>query len=529
MFFLENFLHEIARFTNFPPDQVNFVFCMLISVPLGAVFRLVFHPSRVSDSTRRSVGLVWGLALTWFCFEWQTLILINFCGICYILTWLLNPSVVHKYVLGMSMGFLSVAHLHRQITDYGGYTLDFTGPLMILVQRTTYVAFSVHDGLARDESKLTEEQRKERLVKVPSLLEYFSYLFHFSTILAGPVCTFREFNDFIDGSDIRPKDPSQREPSPTNDVLRKLTTCLVCLTVMLLTGSNYPISRNGDPEFIRSHHLLWRFAYSWISIFAIRLRYYFAFKLAETVNNMCGLGFNGYDENGKAKWDRVNNVNILKLEFATNMKEILDNWNICTALWLRRIVYERVPHHRTQAVFVLSAFWHGFYPGYYMAFPTCGLMVEAARKVRRTCRPYFQRSRVVARIYDVMTCAVTMVCLTFTTVPFVALEFRIGLEYWRSMYYFGHVWCLLSLVFLPGGRPRTHHKEEENRQVNAEEKDEQNNSTSHDYTELRNRVNKKLEAQNGQKKLLYTGSHNSLLKENLIWGLSKLRMTRYFE
>ena len=41
--------------------------------------------------------------------------------------------------------------------------------------------------------------------KVPSLLEYFSYLFHYSTILAGPVCTFREFNDFIDGSDIRPK------------------------------------------------------------------------------------------------------------------------------------------------------------------------------------------------------------------------------------------------------------------------------------------------------------------------------------
>lgn len=29
---------------------------------------------------------------------------------------------------------------------------------------------------------------------------------------------------------------------------------------------------------------------------------------------MCGLGFNGYDENGKAKWDLVTNVNVLKLE-----------------------------------------------------------------------------------------------------------------------------------------------------------------------------------------------------------------------
>ena len=35
---------------------------------------------------------------------------------------------------------------------------------------------------------------------------------------------------------------------------------------------------------------------------------------AEAVNNMGGLGFNGYDENGKAKWNRVTNANILKIE-----------------------------------------------------------------------------------------------------------------------------------------------------------------------------------------------------------------------
>lgn len=29
---------------------------------------------------------------------------------------------------------------------------------------------------------------------------------------------------------------------------------------------------------------------------------------------MSGLGFNGYDENGKAKWNRVTNINILKVE-----------------------------------------------------------------------------------------------------------------------------------------------------------------------------------------------------------------------
>ena len=36
--------------------------------------------------------------------------------------------------------------------------------------------------------------------------------------------------------------------------------------------------------------------------------------LAEAVNNMGGLGFNGFDENGIAKWDRLTIVNVLRLE-----------------------------------------------------------------------------------------------------------------------------------------------------------------------------------------------------------------------
>lgn len=36
--------------------------------------------------------------------------------------------------------------------------------------------------------------------------------------------------------------------------------------------------------------------------------------LAEAVNNVGGLGFNGFDENGIAKWDRLTIVNVLRLE-----------------------------------------------------------------------------------------------------------------------------------------------------------------------------------------------------------------------
>lgn len=36
--------------------------------------------------------------------------------------------------------------------------------------------------------------------------------------------------------------------------------------------------------------------------------------VGEAVNASCGLGFNGYDEEGKARWDLVDNAGILKIE-----------------------------------------------------------------------------------------------------------------------------------------------------------------------------------------------------------------------
>ena len=38
--------------------------------------------------------------------------------------------------------------------------------------------------------------------RVPSLLEYFGYLLNHSTLLVGPVCTFNDYMDFIEGRDI---------------------------------------------------------------------------------------------------------------------------------------------------------------------------------------------------------------------------------------------------------------------------------------------------------------------------------------
>jgi len=64
------------------------------------------------------------------------------------------------------------------------------------------------------------------------------------------------------------------------------------------------------------------------------------------------------------------------------VKSFIDNWNIQTHMWLRLIAYNRMPSGKTLAVFVLSAFWHGFYPGYYLTFVLGAFLVYAGRSVR---------------------------------------------------------------------------------------------------------------------------------------------------
>ena len=46
--------------------------------------------------------------------------------------------------------YMSCIHLHRQYNDYGSYTLDITGPLMIITQKVTSLAFSIHDGFVSE-------------------------------------------------------------------------------------------------------------------------------------------------------------------------------------------------------------------------------------------------------------------------------------------------------------------------------------------------------------------------------------------
>ena len=65
---------------------------------------------------------------------------------------------------------------------------------------------------------------------------------------------------------------------------------------------------------MRNVPIFYRTFYQYISGFLVRTKFYTAWMLADAVNNASGLGFNGFDSNGKPKWDLVTNINISNLE-----------------------------------------------------------------------------------------------------------------------------------------------------------------------------------------------------------------------
>lgn len=137
---------------------------------------------------------------------------------------------------------------------------------MIIAQKVISVAFQIHDGFHSDKDdddddsdggnnakvKLSINQRHHAITKLPSALEFFSYTLNFQGVMAGPYVFYRDYIDFIDGTQYLKKsraspDGAQMikeilvEPCPMNAVIKKVIASFVCAFVFMKFVQFYPI------------------------------------------------------------------------------------------------------------------------------------------------------------------------------------------------------------------------------------------------------------------------------------------------
>lgn len=150
---------------------------------------------------------------------------------------------------------------------------------MINTQKLTALAFAFFDGYRStqrakrrrpdeddEHSALSEDQEKQKIIDIPSPVEYLSYIFYFQGISVGPLCFFKDYRDFIEGRNLlvipmsdttNNLSDEQRlskieQPSPFWPVVTKLAQCVLWAYILLSYTPYYPIEYNLSQEMVNS-------------------------------------------------------------------------------------------------------------------------------------------------------------------------------------------------------------------------------------------------------------------------------------
>lgn len=195
--------------------------------------------------------------------------------------------------------------------------------------------------------------------------------------------------------------------------------------------------QNADPillgEEMMAKPVYRRYAYSWLALFFIRFKYYFAWMNAEGANNIWYAGFEGFDAKGEPKgWQISNNIDVIRFETAPNLKTLTAAWNKKTANWLAKYVYIRTGGSLF-ATYGMSAFWHGFYPGYYIFFLSVPIISFCERLGRKKLTPRFENGR----LYTIVCWLATSVIVQYMIQPFQLLAFDWAVANWKNYYFAG--------------------------------------------------------------------------------------------
>ncbi|MCJ1385934.1 lysophospholipid acyltransferase [Xylographa soralifera] len=366
------------------------------------------------------------------------------------------------------MGHMSVSHVHRQFAA-SPEEVDITGAQMVLVMKLTAFCWNVQDGRLPDKD-LADIQRERAIRQLPSLLDYTGYVLFFPALLAGPAFDYVDYRSWIETSmfTVPPgTDPSQaprtrkkrKIPRSGTPAAMKAIAGLAWIFLFLKFSTWYNVDLVLGNQYMQYSFLRRVWILEMLG-FSTRLKYYGVWSLTEGACILSGLGYKGIDpKTGRVQWNRLQNVNPWGIESAQNSRAYLENWNMNTNAWLRNYMYLRVtpkgkkPGFRASlATFVTSAFWHGFYPGYYLSFVLAAFVQTTAKNARRYIRPFFltpdgQRPTPAKRYYDLVTYFATQSVFCFTTAPFVLLTFSASLLVWARVYFYAVLMIAASMAF----------------------------------------------------------------------------------
>jgi D-alanyl-lipoteichoic acid acyltransferase DltB (MBOAT superfamily) len=134
------------------------------------------------------------------------------------------------------------------VFDFGGFNMDITTYTMILVTKLWGLSWAFKDG-AEIATKMSEAQLERRVVHMPNLLEYFSFVCFCCGGIVGPFIEYNHFKNWIELSGQYKTMPRSGTLGPS---LMRIMHGILCLSIhivfVMILG--YSVYFCGSPEYL---------------------------------------------------------------------------------------------------------------------------------------------------------------------------------------------------------------------------------------------------------------------------------------
>lgn len=460
-------VQALATAAGVAPSTIIFLLALLSSIPLG------LGSSLVKSAVLKHVYLAaTGIGLCLFAYGGFQANLFLYAPI--IVSYIIMRAT-RRYCgyIVFSVAFIYLVYCHAANLSGAAWRkggVDFTGTLMVLTLKLVSCAMDYQDGaLPADSQQAKHRMYASRINVVPSLLEFLGFVFFSPAVLVGPIFDFKSYREYCNQENVWSiKSGPKQMPTPLIPAIAAFVRAVGCIVVYQFLLQRFTAQFFMEDAFF-SFSFLGRLGYACGTAFTFRWMYFVVWSVAESAVILSGFGFRGWTSTDPPRpdWSRAKNVDIWRVEVTSTAAQLPAFWNIAVGNWLRTYVYDRITPASNKPTFwtllitqIVSAFWHGLYPGYYLFFVSSALAQHASKAIYRWSTTA-GNDNVLAKIFiSVGQFFFKHILVDYAMVGFIALRADVTWRVWRSLYFLGAFLPLAVLLIIPSpAKPRKIEKE----------------------------------------------------------------------
>ncbi|ELP94218.1 O-acyltransferase domain containing protein, putative [Entamoeba invadens IP1] len=455
-------LNPISKVVHVPVDYLKYFSSFVLAIPITYYCRFLPNDCNLKHKVYGIIGLL----MSFIVFGPISLSVVF---LAYPIYYIMKAFPTKRMALTMMVFLilhLSLVHLHKVLSVGVLYKLAFDTVHMMFVIRFSTFCWSVADANS-DQETLCEHRKKMQIKTYPTLTEYFGYVFFFPGIFSGPSLEFNNYMDFITMKQFEKMPAEKKEgnlPIIPLDVFARRLGAGIAFYMLVWVVSIF------EPKQIEYYVLNEKDTTSfWFKMFCIWYtgeiclsKYIGTWYVADAMSIVGGFGYSG-EKDGKSVWKNFLNLDFPTFYLSTSFRNSIFLWNRNVQSWLANYVYLNLEgtifdSWKTVITNLVSAFWHGFYAGYYISFGTLALHTETSKLIFKKLTPYVayksNNNKTVMSIYNTILIVYTNYSVKYNFAPFFVMNFWTAWEIFKQTYFCIHLITLGLFVWLTFAPPR---------------------------------------------------------------------------